>query len=109
MDTPVKALVNIFLTFAGLLLLVSCLTLFMAYDNATDALYGVIQDVEIYGNDPQRISQYAQASNTVIDVQPVATSGGQRFQVTVFFNHMLGFISRQQHLQVQAMTRIVEY
>jgi len=109
MDTPVKALVNMTLAFIGLLLLLSCLTFFMAYDNATTAMYGVIQDLEIYGNDPERVAAYAKRYNTVIDVQPVKSSYGSRFSVTVSYDHVFAWLKWNRRLYVTATTRAVEF
>ncbi len=109
MDTPVKALVQMTVGFIGLLLLLSCLTLFIAYNRATDTMYGVIQDIEIYGNDPARIAAYAQNSNTTIDVQPQASEYGQRWQVTVSFSHVFAWLKNRQQLSVTGISRAVEY
>ena len=107
MDSSIKAITSIFVTFVGIVLILSCVSFFMAYNKATSILYSVVQDVEIYGVDQFRIEQY-QNENTIVVVEPVESTYGNRYQVSVSFNYVFSFLNSEKQVTISSLTRMVE-
>jgi len=109
MDTSIKALIHIWLVFLGMVLLLSCLSFFIAYNNSTSVLYATIQDIEIYGYDKARIEKIQQETNTVIIVAPVNDEVGKQYNVQVGFYHIFAFVKKDGLFYVSSKTRVFEY
>lgn len=111
MDSSVKVMINIILIFIGIILLTSCVSFFMLATNARSVLYSVIQYVEIYGDDSEKIEAFANNTNTMINVSPIDITPltGHRYKIDVSFEHLFGWLNLQKAVTYSGVTRMVEY
>ena len=107
MDSSVKAITSVFITFVGMVLILSCVSFFMAYNKATSTLYSVVQDVEIYGIDSTRMQLY-QKENTTVVVEPIESAYGNRYKVSVSFKHVFSFLNSEKQITISSLTRMVQ-
>lgn len=116
MDQPVKTLVNSFIIFMGLFLLVSCLTFAMLSNNARDTLNAVTEYVEIKGYDNAVITNLANKTGTEIAVVPLTSNNGiatngekNRYEIQVSFKHVFAWLNLKNKITYSAITRAVDY
>ncbi|MEA5027138.1 MAG: hypothetical protein VB012_05745 [Erysipelotrichaceae bacterium] len=111
MDHSIKTLINVFIGFLGLILMLSCISFFMAATRARSVLYAVIQYVEVYGNKTSMIDEYAADTATVISVSPleVDSHDGYRYQISVTFSHWMSWLNFQKSITYSSKTRFVKY
>lgn len=111
MDSSVKVMINIILIFIGIILLTSCISFFMLATNARSVLYSVIQYVEVYGDDNEKIVTFANNTNTMINVSPIDITPltGHRYKIDVSFEHIFGWLNLHKTVTYSGVTRMVEY
>jgi len=95
----------------GVLLFTSCISFFLVATHARSVLYSVTQYVEIFGNNTTTINEYAQKTNTIINVTPIDIEpvSGYRYQVDVSFNHIMALLNFDKEITYSSMTRIIDY
>lgn len=111
MDSSVKVMINVMLIFIGIILLTSCISFFLYASNARSILYSVIQYVEVYGDETNAINDFANMTNTMINVTPLEhpSIDKQQYQVEVSFEHLFGWLNLNKNITYSGRTRIVEY
>ena len=114
MDQPIKTLTTLIVTFICAFFLLSILTFGIVSNNARTVLYTVEDFIEINGYDQEVIQNYAEKTNTQIEVTPInegvyANGGMNRFKVQVSFKHFLAWINFEPRVTYTAITRGVEY
>lgn len=114
MEQPIKTLITMIFVFLGAFLLVTIMTFGVVSQNARNTLYTVVDYLEINGYDASVINDYADRTNTIINVSE--TSGGinsngekTRYVVTVSFTHALAWINQSHTLSYTATTKAVDY
>lgn len=76
---------------------------------AKQTMYQTIKDVEVYGYDPERISEIAQESGFIINVSPIEIDEGYIFKVEVSFQHIFNVVNLRRDITYSATTRRVDY
>jgi len=111
MDQSVKTLIQVIIIFVGLILMISCVSFFIIATDARSTMYSVIQHIEIYGYQPEVIQQYADETNTTIQVRSLENNQdkGNRYQVSVSFQHIFSFIRLKKDITYTSLTRLVQY
>lgn len=115
MDEPIKEMVTMFILFLCSFFMITILTFGIVAQNARNALYTVVDYIEIKGYDAQVINDYADKTNLTINVEPSGNSGigddggKNRYLVTVSFSHVLAWLNSTHSISYQAMTKAVDY
>ena len=109
MDQPVKTLGTLFFTFVGMILLVTCIAFYCVSAQARSTMYSTIEYVEIYGYNADAIDEFANKTNTTIQVTPIEVDDGHRYQIEVSFHHIFAFFNYDKEITYSGTTRVVEY
>lgn len=109
MDETVKSLGSLLFTFIGMILLVTCIAFYCISAHARSTMYSAIEYVEIYGYDADAIDEFANKTNTAIQVTPIAVDDGFRYQIEVSFHHIFAFLNYDKEMTYSGTTRVVEY
>lgn len=104
-----KSAWQIILTCMGVFLFVTLLSFSTKSSIARQTMYSTIEYIEVYGYEPDVISEYAQKSGTEINVTPIDVENGYRYKVSVSFDHFFAVLKFQDNYTYEATTRVVEY
>jgi len=109
MDHSIKTIGTLILSFVAILLLVSCLSFYLLSAHARTVMYSTIENVEIFGYNKNEIDDYARKTKTSIQVTPIDTEEGFRYQILVSFHHSFAFLNNDRQFTYSGITRVVEY
>lgn len=109
MNSAVKTIGALILSFVAILLLISCLSFYLLSAHARSTMYSTIENVEIFGYDKSTIDDYAKKTKTSIQVTPIDTDEGYRYQVLVSFHHSFAFLNNDRQYTYSGITRVVDY
>ena len=109
MDHSIKTIGTLIFTFVAMLLFISCISFYMLSAHARSTMYSTIENVEIFGYDKVEIDNFARETNTSIQVTPLETDEGYRYQVLVSFRHSFAFLNNDRQFTYSGITRVVDY
>lgn len=109
MDQSIKTIGSLIFSFVAILLLISCLSFYLLSAHARSTMYSTIENVEIFGYDKNTIDEYARKTNTSIQVTPIDTEEGYRYQILVSFHHSFAFLNNDRQFTYSGITRVVDY
>lgn len=109
MDHSIKTIGTLIFSFVAMLLFISCLSFYMLSAHARSTMYSTIENVEIFGYDKATIDNFAKDTKTSIQVTPLETDEGYRYQVLVSFHHSFAFLNNDRQFTYSGITRVVDY